>query len=271
MTDRIDPMAALHYEITGNRSAARMVVFVHGFLGSIEDWRPVMERLVPECCCVGVDLPGHGKSTGLNQGAYGFEAAAGCVAEVIKEVGALPVALVGYSMGARIALYLGVRSGHVCNRLVVESAGAGIRDPQERTKRRAQDEAWARKLERGRFEDFLRTWYRQPIFEDLSQDAHRLEQVISQRSANDPRELARAMRGMSVARQPDLWGHLGGVKKPVLCIAGGKDGHYMRIVRQMAALMPNARVCVVPEAGHNVHLEQPDTVAESIRAFVLEE
>src|SRR5690606_40774929 len=41
---------------------------------------------------------------------------------------------------------------------------------------------------------------------------------------------------------------------------------YVRIVRDMAAVMAKARALIVPGAGHTVHLERP----ESFRALVLE-
>jgi len=38
------------------------VVCLHGFMGTAEDWLPLMQRLSEYARCVAVDLPGHGKT-----------------------------------------------------------------------------------------------------------------------------------------------------------------------------------------------------------------
>ena len=45
---------------------------------------------------------------------------------------------------------------------------------------------------------------------------------------------------------------------PVLIIAGALDAKYAEIGRQMVAALPTARLEIVPDAGHTVHLEKPD-------------
>ena len=48
---------------------------------------------------------------------------------------------------------------------------------------------------------------------------------------------------------------------PVVLIAGERDQKYVAISERMAERIPDARVVIVPGAGHAVHLEAPDLIA----------
>ena len=156
----------------------------------------------------------------------------------------------------------------MCSQLIVESATAGIVNENDRAQRLAEDEKRAMELEQGEFEEFLRTWYRQPIFASLVDDKEKLEDVLRQRRENKPAELAKALRGMSVGAQAPLWESLPRLNIPVLLVAGKQDGKYKDIVQKMTMSLPNATVEIVPEAGHNVHVERPSAVAKHIDRFL---
>ena len=49
---------------------------------------------------------------------------------------------------------------------------------------------------------------------------------------------------------------------PVTLIAGERDIKFTAIAYEMAELLPDARVAIVPRAGHAVHLERPDAIVE---------
>jgi 2-succinyl-6-hydroxy-2,4-cyclohexadiene-1-carboxylate synthase len=238
-------------------------------MGSIRDWDDVIEHLSTSRHCLSMDLPGHGKSLRLaDDSAYTMPGASQGIVEVMKRVGIGPASIVGYSMGGRLALYLATHYRHMCSRLIVESASAGIVSDSEREERLKLDEEKARELEEGEFEDFLRTWYCQPVFATMAEDPKKLERVLRRRRLNDPRELARSLRGMSVGAQAPLWASLSDLAMPVCLIAGERDGKYVDIVRSMAALMPDVRVEIIEEVGHNVHWENPSAVSECIRNFL---
>jgi 2-succinyl-6-hydroxy-2,4-cyclohexadiene-1-carboxylate synthase len=258
----------LNYEIWGDASASP-IVFLHGFMGNARDWMDVIERLDNTYCCIAIDLPGHGKSLKLsNVSAYTLPGAAHCVVYTMQQAQAIPAAVVGYSMGGRLALYLARHFKEVCSRLVVESATAGIRKETQRQARQQSDEEKARDLERGRFEEFLRTWYGQPVFASLAENPQELEKVLHRRRSNEPSELAKALRGMSVGAQAPLWSDLPGLAMPVLLMAGERDEKYIDIVKAVASLLPSAAVEIVPGAGHNVHVENGSAMAERIRQFL---
>jgi pimeloyl-ACP methyl ester carboxylesterase len=58
-----------------------------------------------------------------------------------------------------------------------------------------------------------------------------------------------------------LWGRLGELSMPVALVAGERDAKYVKIAQRMGERISRARVLVVPDSGHAVHLEAPGIVA----------
>ena len=249
-------MTGLRYTASGDPHRPA-ILFLHGFLGSGADWKEIISALDERFYCVAPDLPGHGASLGLQPEYYTIEGTARALLDLLDELGIERVALVGYSMGGRLALYLALLHPERCSGLFLESASPGIDDAAEREARRDADERRANALESGNFETFLADWYRQPLFASLSRHEGLVEKIIEARRRNDSAELARSLRGMGVGSQPSLWGELGGLRAPVLAVAGELDEKYVGVSRRMAALNPRVRTAVVPGAGHNVRVEKP--------------
>ncbi len=55
------------------------------------------------------------------------------------------------------------------------------------------------------------------------------------------------------------------VRAPATLIAGERDEKFRAIATEMARELRDARVAVIPDAGHAVHLEAPAPVAAVIR------
>jgi pimeloyl-ACP methyl ester carboxylesterase len=58
------------------------------------------------------------------------------------------------------------------------------------------------------------------------------------------------------------WDRLGDLRMPVTLAVGEHDEKFRAIAERMAPELPDARVVVIPGAGHAAHLEAPDAVAE---------
>jgi pimeloyl-ACP methyl ester carboxylesterase len=84
------------------------------------------------------------------------------------------------------------------------------------------------------------------------------------RLRNTPRGLARSLRGLGTAALPPLWDRLGELEMPVKLVVGEHDAKFIEVADQMAAVIKDAEVIVVPGAGHAVHLQAPERVAEII-------
>ena len=246
------------------------VVFLHGFMGAGDDWREVAEALERDFHCIAVDLPGHGASTGRPEAAYAMEGAAAALLELLDGLGIGRCALVGYSMGGRLALHIALHHPERVRRLVLESASPGLEEEVERAARRGMDEARAVRLETGDFDAFLEDWYRQPLFATLARQPDLAAQTIQARRRNRADELARSLRQMGTGRQEPLWERLETLPVSTLAIVGALDGKYVEVAERMAVQTPNLRVAVIPDVGHNVHLEHPRAYADVLRDFLLQ-
>lgn len=207
--------------------------------------------------CIAVDLPGHGSSTGLPPEAYTIEGAARALLDLLDDLGVERPVISGYSMGGRLALYLALRHPDRLSGLFLESASPGLKDAEERAARRAADEERAARLEHGDFEEFLRDWYRQPLFAPLARDDELLRRTLEARRSNDPRELAKSLRSMGTGSQPSLWEELSGLQTPALAVAGELDEKFVRISRRMEKACPHMRTAIISGVGHNVRVEAP--------------
>ena len=245
---------------------------LHGFTGRGEGWADLAAPLVDAGYrVIAPDLPGHGGNLSGDDGEYGMEAAAQALADLIDhECGGI-VHLLGYSMGGRLALYFALAFPEKVRSLVLESASPGLATEAERIARRAADDALAARIEAEGIPAFVEFWESLALWQSQVRLAEDVRQGLRQnRLQNNASGLAHSLREMGTGVQPSLWGRLPDVTIPTLLLAGAEDGKFAAINRQMAGLMPNTRLVVVPEAGHTVHLEQPERFGAELLAFLHE-
>ncbi len=248
------------------------VVMLHGFMGAADDWTEEIIKLLIESGfqVLAIDLPGHGKT--IVRGGVDSYRMDNCAAEIVRLFDKLKlpsVHLVGYSMGGRLALYLAVHSVDRINRVVLESVSPGLKSEIERQRRILEDAALAERILTVPFERFLREWYAQPLFASMSSSPEKLEALIARRLDNDPRSLCLSLQGTGTGAQPSLWENLDQLTMPLFLIAGEKDAKFSAIGRAMAERCPVAKLRVVPDAGHNVHWEQPHLFGSMVRDFLM--
>jgi 2-succinyl-6-hydroxy-2,4-cyclohexadiene-1-carboxylate synthase len=170
--------------------------------------------------------------------------------------------LAGYSMGGRIALHAAVAFPARIERLVLIGASPGLADAAERAARRVDDDALADEIDSLDIEAFARRWAQTPVL--AGQPPAVADLVHADRLRNPPAGLARALRGLGTGVLPSLWDRLASIAVPVVVVVGERDAKFRGIAGEMAGALPDARVVVVPSAGHAVHLEAPDAVAAAI-------
>jgi 2-succinyl-6-hydroxy-2,4-cyclohexadiene-1-carboxylate synthase len=242
------------------------LLLLHGFTGSAASWDELCRALGSRLQTLAADLVGHAPPPApADPARYSMEA---CVEE-LRALLEGPTCVLGYSMGARVALHLALAVPEGIAGLVLESASPGIEDPNERAARVAADEELATFIEQRGLEAFVERWERTPL---LALGPHVPEAARTrqreQRLARDPRGLASSLRGMGAGRQAPVWHRLPELRLPVLLIVGERDTKYQAIAQRMLELLPRARLEVVPDAGHTVHLEQPARFAAVVTEFV---
>jgi 2-succinyl-6-hydroxy-2,4-cyclohexadiene-1-carboxylate synthase len=245
-------------------------MLLHGFTGSARSMRAVAGALASDYETIAPDLPGHGRSVGAARaGRYDFESCVDDLVATLESAGHGRAHWLGYSMGARLALGVAVRQAGSVASLVLIGGRAGIADPAERETRRRSDEALASRIETIGVEAFVDEWLAQPLFATLaSLGPQFLSDERRARLDNDAHELAMSLRGLGPAAQPPLFDELRRVQVPVLLVAGALDTRFVEAARDLAERLPQAEVCVIPDAGHAAHVEQPAAVLRAVIDFL---
>jgi|GEM_PF-119872 len=254
----------------GDREALPLLL-LHGFTGAASTWSELLPVLGARRRVVALSLHGHGGSdVPADPARYAAPRAARDVLEVLDLLGITRVVLLGYSMGARVALHTALAAPGRVGALILESGSAGIADAAERAGRRAADEALALDIERHGVEAFVDRWERLPLWESqrrLSQPAR--DGLRAQRLAGSARGLANSLRGLGAGATAPLHGRLGELAAvPTLLLCGVLDEKYVRLARELKAMLPSAELREVEHAGHAVHLERPRELAAVVEEFL---
>jgi 2-succinyl-6-hydroxy-2,4-cyclohexadiene-1-carboxylate synthase len=228
------------------------VLLLHGFTLTGASWRPVIEALGSGFDVIAPDIRGHGIAS---------ECVPVTLDVVVRDIAELvrgQFTLVGYSMGGRIALHVAVAMPERITRLVLVGASPGIASEEERAARRAGDERLAEEFEGLAIEELAERWASTPVLEGQPSWIH------ADRLRNTPAGLARALRGLGTGALPSLWERLGELTMPVVLVVGERDQKFRAVAGEMAAAIAECEVVAVPSAGHAVHLEAPQAVAQVI-------
>jgi 2-succinyl-6-hydroxy-2,4-cyclohexadiene-1-carboxylate synthase len=245
------------------------VVLLHGFTGGPTSWDAV---------CGALAARGAGATRFVCPAITGHEGAGAHAAalqpasfddEVDRIADMLPrgtLHLVGYSLGARLALGLLVRHRVRFETATLVGVHAGLDDQAERSSRAAADDALATQLERDGILPFVDHWEALPMWAtQRALSAGRLAAQRAQRLNHDPERLARALRTLSLGRMPSWMATLPDLDLPVTVVVGSADTAFRERAKVISARLPVAKLAVLGDAarpiGHNVPLEAPDELA----------
>ena len=261
--------AELNVEMTGRGPA---LVALHGFTGSVQTWQSFSEATETGFKVVAIDLPGHGASDSPpDSGLYTMERHVQALAEILDRLGLERVAWLGYSLGGRIALSTAVALPERTTALVLESASPGIASEEERQQRIREDETLADWIAEVGVQRFVEYWESLPLWNSQKRLTAALRGSLrSQRLGNNPCGLANSLRGVGTGAQPPVHNRLGEITASALLVAGEEDQKFTDIAHEMHRSISTSRLETVAEAGHAVHLEQPEVFSRAVTGFLEE-
>ena len=250
----------LHIESYGVGPA---LVLQHGFGGSARNFRTQARALSNGRRVVLFDARGHGRSSAPSEAsAYDMAEFVGDFAEVVDGASAEPVTSGGLSMGAAVALQHALRHPERVRGLVLAAYPSSAEDERRREwalgfaraiEERGLDGAGAQFVwgTRSRFDPKGAALIRQGFLEHSPQAlAHILREVLAKLPS--PESLA---------------AELGKLHVPALVIVGAEDRESLEPSQALAGALPDARLEVVPDAGHIVNLAQPALFNAAVERF----
>lgn len=233
-----------------------MIWCLHGFLGCGADWDALGAHWPADL--PGLRAPDLFASAPRREtlSAFGTRFAA-----QVADTDASP-ALVGYSLGGRLALHALLAAPDHWRAAVIVSAHLGLPTARERAARRINDAAWAARFARGRWTALIADWNARAVFGARPSGLERPE------SAYDRAALAAALTDWSLGRQQPLEARLAAVSAPILWVAGADDPRYLAEGERARSACPRVELTVAPGAGHRVPWEQPDWFAREAATFL---
>ncbi|MCD8316962.1 MAG: hypothetical protein LUB61_06135, partial [Eggerthellaceae bacterium] len=147
----------------------------------------------------------------------------------------------------------------------------------EREEIRERNESWAAMLRHDGVGTFMEYFSSLPTFSSQKNLPENVQaRIMSQRLSNDGHDLAYILELSGAQRQAPYELTLLALKDrmeeglPVMYVSGVLDPKYDLLGKEIAGKCSGVSHESVPDAGHNVHLEQPDLFAELVMDFMKE-
>ena len=242
----------LYYRLSANDLAGRKppLVLIHGAGGTHMHWPAALRRLADRTVYA-IDLPGHGKSKG--SGRDSIDAYREVVYAFCQALNLDRIVLAGHSMGSAITLDFALHYPQRLAGIILVGSGARLRV--------------APAILDGIRSDFPAT---AKLIAEWTHDPHAAEQLkrmyVQRLLENDPNVL---YGDFFACDHFDLRADLPRIQTPVLVLCGTTD--QMTPVKYSEFLvqnLPNARLALLPGAGHMVMLEAPEDTAAAAEEFL---
>jgi esterase len=246
------PAMILHAIESGTADGRAPLVLVHGLFGQARNFGAVQRAVSARRRVIALDLRNHGESP--HAAAMDYDTMAADVLETLAAMGASPCALVGHSMGGKVAMRVALTSPAAVSRLLVSDIAPVVYDVA------SADYAAAMAalpltpgLTRAAADAFLAQ-----TLDDKALRAFLLQNLVFGASPHWRIGLAEI-----VAAMPDIggWPALpegAAYEGPTVFVSGARSDYirpeYRGIIRE---LFPTARFVAVKDAGHWVHADNP--------------
>ncbi|MEP0519105.1 MAG: 3-oxoadipate enol-lactonase [Hyphomicrobiales bacterium] len=248
----------IHYQVIGAPEGSPLLVFSNSLGTDFRIWRDVIVRFVGECAILTYDKRGHGLSE-LGETPYKMSDHIDDLEALLDELGQKQAIIVGLSVGGLIAQGLYEKRPDLVRAMVLCDTAHKIGDDTLWNDRiAAVSEGGIESLADG----IMQRWFSKeyPLEQAAAYDGYRA--MLS-------RQLDAGYAATCAAiRDADYTEATANIKIPTMCVVGDQDGATPpSLVAELAKLIPDARFEVIKNAGHLPCIEQPEMLAEMIKAF----
>ena len=246
-----------------------VLLMVHGWCGSADDFNRLLPALPDDLRSIAVDLPGCGfsdKPDAAYDPAY-FQA---FLRDFCATLGLTKIVLVGHSMGGQLAAHFAATRKDLVDRLILIDP-YGLKGEE--------GEGWAGLADSGGFVDFVFSLNSRFFIEwgisgrVLYHPSQELVKSLAESTARSilgpdgVRAISRITR--NVIGHDQVEAVLPDITQPTLIIWGDKDAVLLpRWAQTFRTLLPDAVLQMVPDAGHMPMLEKPAETAGLIDQFI---
>lgn len=248
----------LHYQVIGAPEGSPLLVFSNSLGTDFRIWRDVIVRFVGECAILTYDKRGHGLSD-LGNTPYTMDDHVGDLEALLDHLNQKNAIVVGLSIGGLIAQGLYAKRPDLVRAMVLCDTAHKI----------GTDELWNGRIEavnKGGIDSLadgiMQRWFTKEYPKDHPASYAGYKTMLC-------RQLDAGYTASSAAiRDADFTDACANIKIPTLCVVGDQDGATPpAVVAELAKLIPDSRFEVIKDAGHLPCIEQPEMLADMIKAF----
>jgi 3-oxoadipate enol-lactonase len=248
----------LHYQMIGSPRSKPLLVFVNSLGTDFRIWRDVIVRLAGSFSILAYDKRGHGLSD-VGLAPYTIEDHAADLIALLELIGVEGATLCGLSVGGMIAQAVYAARPELVRALVL----------CDTARRFGTTQSWDARIEAvhaGGIESIadaiLKLWFT----EDFRQSSN--PEFTGYRNMLIRQPEAGYLATCAALREADLTEVAKRIAVPTVCVVGDKDGSTPpSLVAELARLIPGSNFEVIRNAGHIPCVEQPEILAEIIKAF----
>jgi 3-oxoadipate enol-lactonase len=252
------------YTDTGTPDAP-VIMFGHGLLFSGWVFHPQIAALRSRYRCVTIDWRGQGETPATADG-YDMDTLTDDAVALIGHLGLPPVHWVGLSMGGFVGMRIAARNPALVRSLTLLDTSAEPEEPSKMSEYRmlalAQQLVGVKPL-LGKVKPAMFG----PTFLAGAAGGPLITEWVTRLRRTSRSATRKAVLGV-VNRKP-VDDEITTITAPTLVVAGADDiSTPPAKAERIAALIPGARLEIIPECGHTSPLEQPERITELLVAFL---
>ncbi len=238
------------------------VVFLHGFMESLDVWDDMVEKLSNDFRVITVDLLGHGHSGNVGP-IHSMDIMAQEVKAILDDLGIGQVALVGHSMGGYVALEF-LKDYPQMVKCLVLFHSTPFPDTDER---KASRDEMIKDIKSGRkvplAKDFVKKTFAPENVKKFEKKIGFFK-IIAINTSNEG--IIAALEGMK--ERPSYVDLIENIDIPMLWILGAKDQFIPVDVYKQVKLNEKVEVEILQESGHQGFVEEVDKSITILRQFI---
>src|SRR5262245_26170011 len=247
----------LFYQETGTGIP---IVFVHEFAGDCRSWEPQLRYFGRRYRCIAYNARGFPPSDVPSDGErYSQDRARDDIRSVLDALAIDKAHIVGLSMGGFAALHFGFAYPNRARSLVIAGCGYGA-EPDKRAQFAAEAEVSAKRFEELGMAKAALGYATGPTrVQHRNRDPRGWKEFADQLAEHSTEGAALTMRGVQ-KRRPSLYDLIDRMKTitvPTLIMTGDEDWPCLEPGIMMKRNIATAALVVMPNAGHNINLEDP--------------
>ncbi len=273
----IDEDISIAYTDDGNKESKEVLLFIHGLASYLPAWSKVIPLLKNHFRCIAIDLPGYAKSSaGVHSGNMLFYADA--ISKFAHKLNLQKVSLIGHSMGGHISIATALLYPQLIERLIL-LAPAGFETFTE------EEKIWYKNNYTPEIysvisDDQVRLNYEINFFKMPADTEIMIQDRIRMKSwknfNNYSKIVSNSLYGML---DYPVFDKLNLITQPVLILFGKNDklipNFYLhknltpeKVAREGASQISKSKLIIIPECGHFLQFEKPESISSEIIEFM---